>query len=291
LKDDLGSTANRISEMKSWTLDFFKEWSSRMDLLSVARFRKGVLREAAGEQRPGRTLVLGMKRPFRGPITLREWGTDYRTFNEIVLDEVYKPVVTQVSSPATIIDLGANVGLASLYFASHWPSCRILAVEPNPETYQLLSINLAPLVRAERCKTLQAAVWDADVLLSPAPNQVPGAFDMYSLCDAEFENDTGPKVRGLSIVEIIQRSRFKNVDLLKIDIEGAEARLFRGNTDWLQRVGNVAIEFHCNARRLSNFDEVMKQYGFRSQKEERHTVLFSKGSEVPTGLAVYPGWK
>jgi FkbM family methyltransferase len=277
--------------MKSWTVEFFKEWSSRMDLLSVARFRKGVLREAAGEQRPGRTFVLDMKRPFRGPITLREWGTDYRTFNEIVLDEVYKSVVTQVSSAATIIDLGANVGLASLYFASHWPSCRILAVEPNPETYQLLSINLAPLVRAERCKTLQAAVWDADVFLSPAPNQVPGAFDTYSLCDAELENDTGPKVRGLSIGEIIQRSRFKNVDLLKIDIEGAEAQLFRGNTDWLRCVGNVAIEFHCDARRLSNFDEIMKQYGFRSQKEERHTVLFSKGSEVPTGSAVCSSWK
>ena len=270
--------------MESWTVEFFREWSSRMSLLSVARLRRRLLRAQHGGLRPGRPFLLNMKRPFQGVVKLRECGTDHVTFNEIVVDEIYKPVVSEIRAVESVIDLGANVGLASLYFAHHWPSCRILAVEPNPETYEILADNLAPLVRSGRCAALQAAAWDALAVLSAAPHQQPGGFNSYSLC--EDARSSAATVKGLTVAEIIEYSGFRIVDLLKVDIEGAEIRLFRGDLRWLARVRNIAIEFHEDARRISRFDVITEGHGFRPCREDKHTVLISKGVQ---GQAVGQG--
>ncbi|HXH51325.1 MAG TPA: FkbM family methyltransferase [Terriglobia bacterium] len=264
--------------MKSWTIQFFKEWSSRTDLLSIPGLRRRVLRNARGESRPGRTFVLPMKRPIAGLVRLRECGSDIQTLNEVALLEIYKSVVSAIPAPRAVIDLGANVGLASLYFAYHWPSCRILAVEPNPETYDILVENLAPLTRSGRCKTLQAAAWGFHAELCPVADQRPGAFDGYTLQEAAISDDEGCKIIGMAMPEIIEYSGFDNIDLLKIDIEGAEARLFRENTGWLEHVSSIAIEFHGEARAVSKFDEVTEMHGFRLRTAEQHTILVSKGT-------------
>jgi FkbM family methyltransferase len=264
--------------VKSWTVEFFKAWSARTDLRSAAGLRRRVLRNARGRSRPGRTFVLPMKRPIEGLVRLRERGSDIQTLNEVALLEIYRSVVSGIPAPRTVIDVGANVGLASLYFAYHWPSCRILAVEPNPETYEILVENLGPLTRSGRCKTLRAAAWGSHAELCPVAGQRPGAFDAYSLREAAISDAEGGKITGLAMPEIIEYSGFKNVDFLKIDIEGAEARLFRENTDWLEQVSSIAIEFHGEARAVSRFDEVTDMHGFRLRTAEKHTILVSKGT-------------
>ena len=50
------------------------------------------------------------------------------------IDRFYQGVLGQVKECRTVIDLGANIGLAALYFASHYPRCQLFAVEPHPGT-------------------------------------------------------------------------------------------------------------------------------------------------------------
>ncbi len=53
----------------------------------------------------------------------------------------------------------------------------------------------------------------------------------------------------MTVAQIMDASGFSEVDLLKLDIEGAEADLFRdGPPDWLKRVTNVAVELHDRFR-------------------------------------------
>lgn len=76
--------------------------------------------------------------------------------------------------------------------------------------------------------------------------------------------------------DIIERAAFKNIDLLKIDIEGAEMEVFSGRIDWLKSIGAIAIEFHGESRKASDFDQKVSAYGFTISDIDAHTVLVQR---------------
>ena len=243
-----------------------------MTLRSVMRFREYSIRSQKQECPEGSLLKLNMRSPLRGELLLRERGSDILTFTEVIQQQVYRDVITKVRNCETIVDLGANIGLASRYFAEHFPNCKILAVEPNPSTYQVLVSNVARLVASGRCRTLQAAVWSSEKPLVGEAEDDPEHFSAFAVHEtaANFAENA---IAGLPMEKIIAHSGFQTVDLLKVDIEGAEVELFKGNVDWLQRVRTIAIEFHDNSRERSQFDDLMKQYDFRITDSGSHTVL------------------
>ena len=262
--------------MNSWTVSFMRAWTPRMSLASALRLRDLVVRERRGRLREGKMLMLDMKSPFRGRILLREVGSDMATFEEIVEHEVYKSVLHHVPVFRTLIDLGANIGLATLYLAQNSPGCRVLAVEPNPDTYRLLEHNLGPLSRAGRCKTLKAAVWGTHGLLSAVPGAGPDRFSMFAVREASTSAEDESKVQGCTMPELLEYGRFDSVDLVKIDIEGAEVELFKADLRWLDRVRSVAIEFHGDTREACRFDSTMNLRGFEILQHGNHTVLAVK---------------
>ena len=255
-----------------WSISFVNEWWPRMTLRSVMRLREYSIRSEKEECPEGNLLRLDMRSPLRGEVLLRERGSDILTFTEVIQQEVYSEVVTAVRDCHTVIDLGANIGLASRYFADHFPDCRILAVEPNPGTYEILLLNVERLVAEGRCRTLQAAVWGSEKSLAGGAVDDPdhfSAFAVHETVDASVEDS----IAGWPMSQIIAHSGFARVDLLKVDIEGAEVELFKGDVDWLQQVRTIAIEFHHNSRADCRFDDLMKEYGFRVVDSGSHTVL------------------
>ncbi|MGC9999172.1 MAG: FkbM family methyltransferase [Bryobacteraceae bacterium] len=231
-----------------------------------ARYRKA---HGSAPQRVVRVRLA--RRPF-SHVSLRADSDDPHTVVEIFHDAVYQPALDALGECRSIIDLGANIGLSCLYFADRCPGAKIFALEPFPSNYKLLQINTAALLRAGVCRTLQAAFWrDEDTNLTfrlPEENSSAAVF----LAPAS-ETPAGERVRGLTMNSILAESGFDRVDLLKVDIEGAEADLFRGRNEWLHRVRGIAVEFHGDARRESGFDDTMREFGFRIADEWQHTVL------------------
>ena len=243
------------------------------------RFREYSIRSEKQECEEGTLLKLIMRSPVRGELVLRERGSDINTFTEIVEQEIYKDVVVTLRDCRTIIDLGANIGLASRYFADCFQNCKILAVEPNQSTYELLISNVQDLVTRGRCQTLRAAVWNSEATLAGGAPDDPDHYSAFAV------HETAPGLADNAIVgwpmsKIITHSGFEKIDLLKVDIEGAEVELFKGNSEWLQRVNAIAIEFHENSRKDCGFDGLMKQYGFRVIDSDSHTVLAIKRSSL-----------
>jgi FkbM family methyltransferase len=243
-----------------------------LSLGSLLRLRDYELRSARGEESKTSKLVLNLKRPIDGPVALREVGSDWQTLKEVLLTEVYRSVVSNVARCDTIIDLGANIGLASLYLAARYPSARILAVEPNPSSFDLLMTNLRRLIASGRCQTLKAAVWGSETILTGGSDSKDHFSTFATRRPKETERDY-VEIPGVPIAKIIADSGFARVDLMKVDIEGAEVELFSGELSWLQRVRAIAIEFHDNSREMSQFDGIMREYGFDIVDEGPHTVL------------------
>src|SRR5437870_6519350 len=142
-----------------WTVSFVLDWWPYLSLGSILRLRDYEIRYGKGNLRVGQVLKLRMVSPIQGKVHLREVGSDAFTFKEVLKDQVYREVISRVHKCHSVIDLGANIGLSSLYFASLFPSSKIFVVEPNPGTYELLKQNVGELIQKGRCQTLMAAVW------------------------------------------------------------------------------------------------------------------------------------
>jgi FkbM family methyltransferase len=258
-----------------WSIAFAAEWYPHLTMRSILRLRDYELRKKRGDAMEG-GLLLTLRRTGT-TCTLRESGSDMLTFIEVIKEQVYKDVVSLVPRCEAIVDLGANIGLASLYFASHYSACRIFAVEPNPSTYALLTSNLAPLIEADRCQTLNAAVWRRATDLGAAESVKTNHYSAFKTTEVVGKSsEGGPKISGLPMSRILLQSGFQKVDLLKVDIEGAEVELFQDELSWLTNVRAIAIEFHGESRRLSNFDEIMATYGFKIIDGGSHTVVALK---------------
>src|SRR5882762_5838444 len=90
---------------------------------------------------------------LRHPLWSRPGTSDVETFEEVFLQRQYEPPFDNFA-PSHIIDLGANIGFASVYFASRWPNAQILAIEPAHGNIELLKKNVLPW---GNIKVIQAA--------------------------------------------------------------------------------------------------------------------------------------
>lgn len=259
----------RLNPKESWTVQLARGLWPYMSPRSIWRFRDFSEREKRGALRAGQLLPLDMKFPARQTLHLREVGSDILTFNEVILEEVYRPVVERLPDCRTVIDLGANIGLTTLYLSAHYPDCRFFAVEPNPDTFRVLELNVAGLVRAGRCRTFEGAVWGSHKTLAADTSREADRYSGFATVEAEGDG----AIKGLPMPELIARAGFDRVDLVKADIEGAEVELFGGDLAWLERVGALAVEFHGDSRAAIGFDSLVRERGFHVVEDGHHTTL------------------
>jgi FkbM family methyltransferase len=170
------------------------------------------------------------------PLWARAGTSDVGTFEEVFLMRHYDLPFAGFE-PRHILDLGANIGYASIYFAARWPQAHILAVEPVPSNLDLLNRNTR-LWNHITC--LQAAVWSHPSWVQVAnPDDEPNAYRMGESQDSSEKN-----IPAYTIAQLIERMGCKRLDLLKMDVEGAEAEIFQNSTGWLDRVNVLIIELH-----------------------------------------------
>ncbi len=137
--------------------------------------------------------------------------------------------------PARIVDLGANIGAASVFFATRWPDARVLALEPDPDTFERLVRNTAPFagVSAERL-----AVAGAPGELRVRPSAWGDSLTSSTLSGA----GEGRPVPAVTLDEIVEHCGGR-IDLLKFDIEGMELEMLRA-AKRLDAVDTIVGELH-----------------------------------------------
>jgi FkbM family methyltransferase len=258
---------------KSWSLRFICDHLPYMTLASALRYRGLILRQ--GGQRAPRVGVvpLRLKGAIAGKVWLREPGTDCWTFTEVAIRQIYKRVTERILDCRYVLDLGGNIGLTSLFFAARFPKCQIAIVEPDKGNYELLQRNLAGLLACGRCQSFHGAAWSENVpVVVSAPPEGTG-FDAIQVSSASPGREA-VFVQGYTISSLLELAHFPHVDILKIDVEGAEVELFRGDLAWLSKVNAITIEFHADSRQTTDFDRIMRDHGFVVEEDvSPNTVL------------------
>lgn len=165
---------------------------------------------------------------------LRERTSDTASFRQVYDEGEYAPLVDL--HPATVLDLGAYIGVSSRWFLDHWPNCQLVAVEPDPANYELLARNLKPY--ADRATTIRAAAWshEAPLRLDEQYQRVGREWSRRVRACVDGEDSD---VRGYTVPQLM--GDWQRVGLLKVDIEGAEVHVF-ADAPWLGRVDAIVAE-------------------------------------------------
>jgi FkbM family methyltransferase len=202
--------------------------------------------------------------------------TDLKAFWQIYLRRVYRVE----ASDQVILDIGANVGLFSLYAARQAPAARIIAVEPFPQTFQRLLEIVADHLLTDRIICLDCAISGAGgprlMANGPSPSQ-------QRALAAAGRNAPGIQVHSKTLRELLQEQALNRVDLLKMDIEGSEYEvLLSTSLDVLRMIRRIAIEYHGDCKpytKLQLFDH-LRQAGFEVTRDVQDRLGYGVAEAV-----------
>ncbi len=173
---------------------------------------------------------------FKGrPIKLRSGKSEYLILNQIFADDQYS-VDNYVNDPKTIIDGGANCGLSAIYFKNNFPNAVIYCFEPQIDNYALLQFNTKKL---KDVHNFNLGIWSEDTILYL--NHKSAAADFYI---GDKNVSEGVKIDVVSIDTIIKQNNIDRINILKLDIEGAEKEIFSSECNWLDKTDCILIEVH-----------------------------------------------
>jgi FkbM family methyltransferase len=209
------------------------------------------------------------------PIYLRRKTSDIPTFNQIFTNKDYE--IDLEFYPQVIIDAGANIGLSAIYFTNKYPESKVICIEPEKSNFDVLLRNIE---KYKNISTLKNA-------LSNQPKQIINVIDngwgnwgfMTESEDTSKTKKIVDSVKTITIDEIINNNNIKVIDLLKIDIEGAEKELFESNYEnWLPYVRCLIIELQdrMKAGSSKSFFKAISQYNFNYFQSGENLIFINQ---------------
>jgi FkbM family methyltransferase len=209
---------------------------------------------------------------------LRTTGGDLFILHEIFGSTCYS-LPFDPSRLKIVVDLGANIGVTTLYLAAMAPDAEFICVEPAPRNARLLRRNVA-------------AIRHAIVVEAAAANEsgTVSFDDTRPTWGGKISDNGALQVRAMSLDDLFASYVPEGtIDLLKIDIEGAEAELFAGPMAWLDRVDCIIAEIHAPFS-FDQFQRILIPRGFdiltdrmipTAMRRRHHSVEYLEGTARP----------
>ena len=225
---------NRIKSFFKWSAPLREIFGTLYGLQIAAR-----LRQAIWAAPPG-SLVKVAVPSWKHPLWLRAGKSDASVFLQVFAEQQgFFPVS---GNPRLIVDAGANIGLTSLCLANRFPQSQIVSLEVDAGNYDLLKKNC---LLYGNITPLFCGVWShsTHLLIENTGGEA------WAYQTKEVTAQTLGAIRAVGISDLLQQLAQSRIDLLKIDIEGAEYELFsRGLDDWIDKVSNLVVEIHEGIR-------------------------------------------
>lgn len=207
---------------------------------------------------------------FNCTIFLRKKFADNYTFKQVFVENQYGFDIPFV--PKTILDGGANIGLAAIYFSNRFPDSTIVSVEPSSENVEILKKNTSNFPNVQ---VKLGGIWNDDkhlIIVNSTEND-----------NAFMVEEVLPQIPGsipsFSIASIMREQQWKTIDLLKLDIEGSEKEVFDKNYEtWLPNTKMLVIELHDRMRKGSSKSlfKAICQYNFSFDMNHENLIFINQ---------------
>lgn len=205
---------------------------------------------------------------FKSPIYLRLRTSDIPSFTQVILGAQYDCELPRC--PKVIVDIGANIGLTSIFFANKYPQAKVISVEPVSSNLELLRKNTASY---ENNSIIRAAIWKRN-----------GSIGITNANNGEwgFQTVEGVSDRGwapaMTMSALMELCGLEYIDLLKMDVEGAEKAIFQDASAWIDRVGAIAIELHDDLQNGCSRNFYLATRDFEHEWHRGETTFLSRAA-------------
>jgi FkbM family methyltransferase len=291
-----------------------RDWPTRFQLLQQAIRRGLAVRnpswyaQIVAEQT---THIFNVNLP--NPVQLHLRTQDMPMLFEIFKREDYRlDIEKSLSESAIVVDLGANIGLASVFFQqNYYPNARFIAVEPSPKNLAILQKNLitavpkaeiAPVVISDKAglvridddevgfnvhiiKEKSEKLLENTQVVIARHEATEGVFSELKIKNSKFNtpnselddatNAVGTEVLALPMSKIMEDLQISHIDLLKMDIEGAEKAVLRDAAAWLPKVRVLVVELHGDYSEADLRSDI-EPFGFQVSKTRAKHLYFAK---------------
>lgn len=198
-------------------------------------------------------------------------GVDHVPIIEIFLRRDYGTL----PDDAVILDLGANIGSFSIYAATTTRNARVYAYEPMPEFYRLMeeNVRLNGQAAAIKCFNYAVACEATDREMFVAGTSF--FFPTFVAPEAGAPAARRARVRCTTLANILDVNQLAQVDLLKMDIEGAEYEIFyRTAPAYLNRIKEIRMEYHnldSDGQNVESLKRFLTERGYRITHEQSNS--------------------
>jgi len=183
-------------------------------------------------------------------IKLRTRSTDLMALTNVWLVNEYSRSSFRISDNDVIIDIGAHIGLFTLYASQYCKNGTIFCFEPVEENYNVLLDNIIQN-KLKNVKPFKSAVTKSESTITIYRNQDEAGHSMFSSTPHALKADS------ISLKKIIDENSIDQCDLIKMDCEGAEYEIIESlPLEYFKKISKMIIEYHFADSKLKLFNNL-----------------------------------
>lgn len=168
--------------------------------------------------------------------------------------------------------MGVKTGFSTYWFAKKFPKAQIIAIEPDLSNFKILTLNTR---KFSNIKLIRSAIWKDNSYLKVKDI----GKGHWGLIVEEVPSETTGCIKSITIDDIVKMSEYNTIDILKLDVEGAEKEIFSSNNiDWLNKVNVIIIELHETMKKGCNqaFFSAISKHNFIQYYNCENLILIRK---------------
>lgn len=204
-------------------------------------------------------------------IKIRRNSTDLMALTHVWLIEEYSKSGFDINKNDIVIDVGAHIGLFTLYASQFCTDGKIYSFEPMKENYELLSENIKSN-NLKQVEIFNLAVSNSNQEINLYINDDESGHSMFS------ESNHSTTVNSISLQKFFDEKNIERCNFLKLDCEGAEYEIIKHlPTSYLQKIDKMVIEYHMADSNPELLIELKKNLSKNNFKFEIKTLFSDIG--------------
>jgi len=183
-------------------------------------------------------------------IKIRKHSTDLMALTNVWLIEEYKRPNFEINSNDVVIDIGAHIGLFTLYASQFCNEGTIYSFEPVKENYELLVENVKSN-NLKQVRIFNLAVSNSNESIKLYINDDKSGHSMFS------QSSQSIMVDSISLQKIFDDNNIEHCNFLKLDCEGAEYEIIKNlPSEYFEKIDKIVIEYHMANSQPELLDEL-----------------------------------
>lgn len=166
--------------------------------------------------------------------------------------EVIDTIIKNIDQNSTIIDVGTNIGLITLAILHQYPSTHFHCFEPSAYSYQTFRQTISKNNLGGNIKLIKKGLYSKSGRISFHTHGIPNALGDGIKDTKRAGISRKVTIEVTTLDNYVKKAKIRNIDLIKIDVEGAELFVLKGTSQTIKKFRPIII-FEAHPQNLKAY--------------------------------------